>query len=82
VVTLAVHVAYLPWVWLVPHGTQVPVGEVPASLLVGALAGLLATGRRPGLPARATAGLALLVLLGVVVQGVEGGLRGRRYCLR
>jgi hypothetical protein len=69
-VTLAVHVAYLPWVWLVPHGTQVPLGEVPASLLVGVLAawlaGLLATGRRPGRPARATAGLALLVLAGVV----------------
>ncbi len=66
-VTLAVHVAYLPWVWLVPHGTQVPLGEVPASLLVGTLAawlaGLLADGRRPGPAARATAGLALVALV-------------------
>jgi hypothetical protein len=66
-VTVAVHVAYLPWVWLVPHGTQVPLVEVPASLLVGTLAawlaGVLAAGRRPGRAARATAGLVLLALV-------------------
>ncbi len=66
-VTVAVHAAYLPWVWLVPHGTAIPLAEVPASLLVGTLAawlaGLLATGRRPRPAALAVAGLLVVLVV-------------------